>query len=96
MIGVKFSDRLCGGELYFSLIFILILRRKLEFYIINMIFFMILMVFFILMVYKLLLEFGEKMGYCLMVLLVYVVYFFFIFDNIFSILKNICYLCEYY
>lgn len=93
--GVKSSDRSRGGESYSSLTFTLTLRRKPEFHVINTIFPMILMAFLIPMVYKLPPESGEKMGYCLTVLLAYAVYLSLISDNIPSTSKNICYLCEY-
>lgn len=93
--GIKSSDRSRGGESYSSLTFTLTLRRKPEFHIINTIFPMILMAFLIPMVYKLPPESGEKMGYCLTVLLAYAVYLSLISDNIPSTSKNICYLCEY-
>lgn len=95
-VGYIFSFWVWGGIWYLILLFFIILRRKFVYYVLNMLFLVILMMFLIFMVYKLLIEFGEKMSYSLMVLLVYVVYFFFIFDNIFSIFKSVCFFCKYF
>lgn len=64
------------------------------FYVFNIILLVVLMVFLILMVYRFLVDFGEKIGYFLIVLLVYVVYLILILDNIFSILVFVCYLSK--
>lgn len=64
------------------------------FYVFNIILLVVLMVFLILMVYRFLVDFGEKIGYFLIVILVYVVYLILILDNIFSILVFVCYLSK--
>lgn len=90
VIGIKLDDRVKGLVLYLKVMFSIYLQRWLMFYVLNIMFFVVLMVFLIFMVFKLYVEFGEKIGYCLMVLLVYVVYLFMILENILSILVFMC------
>ena len=93
-IGYKSDDKSRGDQKYSSLTFRLTLRRKPGFHIINMICPMVLMAFSIPMVYKLPSDGGEKMGYCLTVLLAYAVYLTLISDNVPTTSKNICFLCK--
>lgn len=83
------------GTWYSSLGFSVTLRRKPIFHVINTLFPVILMGFLIPMVYKLPTDSGEKMGYCLTVLLAYAVYLTLISDDIPSTSKTVCLLCKY-
>ncbi|XP_062605258.1 neuronal acetylcholine receptor subunit alpha-4-like [Saccostrea cucullata] len=94
-IAYKSSDRSRGGQSFSSLSFAITLRRRPLFHALNTIFPVVLMAFLIPMVYKLPAESGEKMGYCLTVLLAYAVYLTLISDNIPSTSMNVCYLSIY-
>ncbi|XP_065940931.1 acetylcholine receptor subunit delta isoform X2 [Magallana gigas] len=87
----RYERGLSFSTLYFQMTF----KRKPLFHIINTIFPVVLMAFLIPMVYKLPSESGEKMGYCLTVLLAYAVYMSIISDNIPSTSKSVCFLSIY-
>jgi hypothetical protein len=93
-IGYKSNDKERDGQSFSSLSFAITLRRRPLFHVINTIFPVVLMTFLIPMVYKMPSDSGEKMGYCLTVLLAYAVYLSLISDNIPSTSKNVCYLCK--
>ena len=91
----KPEDKIMMGTSYSKLIFRIHLRRRPMFHILNTMFPVVLMAFLIPMAFKLHAESGEKIGYCLTVLLAYAVYLTMISDNIPSTSVSICYLCEY-
>ncbi|KAJ8308081.1 hypothetical protein KUTeg_012955 [Tegillarca granosa] len=90
------DDKSIGGEDFSSLEFILHLRRRPLFHILNTLFPVTLMAVLIAMVFRLPANSGEKIGFSLTVLLAYAVYLTLISDNIPSTSMTVCFLSKYY
>lgn len=93
--GTKPDDRMKGSVSHSKVTFTIHLQRRPMFHVLNTMFPVVLMAFLIPMAFKLHVESGEKIGYCLTVLLAYAVYLSMISENIPSTSVSICYLCTY-
>jgi hypothetical protein len=83
------------GQSFSRLYFSFTLKRRPLFHLLNTLFPVILMSFLTAMVFKLPSESGEKIGFCLTVLLAYAVYLMVISDNIPKTSTNLSILCKY-
>lgn len=93
--GTKPDDIMKGSVSHSKVTFTIHLQRRPMFHVLNTMFPVVLMAFLIPMAFKLHVESGEKIGYCLTVLLAYAVYLSMISENIPSTSVSICYLCTY-
>lgn len=93
--GTKPDDRVKGSVSHSKVTFSIHLQRRPMFHVLNTMFPVVLMAFLIPMAFKLHVESGEKIGYCLTVLLAYAVYLSMISENIPSTSVSICYLSIY-